>query len=81
MAIGVTQIKRRATEIIDALGDDPLFVTEHGERKAVLMSSEAYERLQRKIRLLEGIARGERAIRDGRTVTQGEAEKRLAKWR
>jgi prevent-host-death family protein len=81
MAIVVTQIKRRATEIIDALGDDPLFVTEHGERKAVLMSSEAYERLQRKIRLLEGIARGERAIRDGRTVTQGEAEKRLAKWR
>ena len=81
MAIGVTQIKRRATEIRDALGDDPLFVTEHGERKAVLMSSEAYERLQRKIRLLEGIARGERAIRDGRTVTQGEAEKRLAKWR
>lgn len=30
--------------------------------------------------LLEGIARGERAIEDGRTFTHAEAKQRLSRW-
>jgi hypothetical protein len=30
--------------------------------------------------LLEGIARGEKAIEDGRTVTHAQAKQRMARW-
>jgi predicted transcriptional regulator len=33
-----------------------------------------------KLELLEGIARGERAIADGRVVSHRDAKKRLQRW-
>ena len=39
-----------------------------------------YEEMNRRISVLEGIALGEKAIREGREVSQKEAKRRLAKW-
>jgi hypothetical protein len=41
---------------------------------------ESFEGLQKKISILEGIALGEQAIRDGRTLSNEDAKLRFAKW-
>lgn len=78
----VTTLKRRATEIISTLQDDrsPVLITQHGKPAAYLIDVDTFEGLQRKLSVLEGIALGEQALRDGRTVTQDDAKKRFAKW-
>lgn len=78
----VTEIKRRATEIIAALQHDqrPILITEHGRSAAVMLDVASYEELLARLEILEGIARGERAIQEGRVVSHGAAKKRLARW-
>ena len=78
----VTTLKRRATEIIAELQEkqEPILITQHGRPAAYLVNVATYEDMNRRLSVLEGIALGEQAIRDGRTVTQAEAKKRLGKW-
>lgn len=78
----VTTLKRKATELLDELRRDrkPILITEHGLPSAYLVDVETYERLQMRMTLLEGIARGERAVEDGRTLTHAQAKKRLGRW-
>ncbi len=78
----VTTLKRRATEIISTLQDDhsPVLITQHGKPAAYLLDVDTFEGLQRKLSILEGIALGEQAVREGRTVSQQEAKARFAKW-
>jgi prevent-host-death family protein len=78
----VTTLKRKATEIITTLQDDhaPVLITQHGRPAAYLIDVETFEGLQRKLSILEGIALGEQAVREGRTVTQAQAKRRFAKW-
>lgn len=78
----VTTLKRRATEILSELDRDrlPVLITQHGRPAAYLIDVESYETLQRRVSVLEGIARGERAVEQGRVVTHAEAKKRLARW-
>jgi prevent-host-death family protein len=78
----VTTLKRRATEIIDELNKDgtPVLITQHGKPAAYLVDVESFELMQRRIEILEGIARGEQAYREGRTMTHAEVKKRWAKW-
>lgn len=76
----VTSLKRRATEIIADLEAEPVLITQHGKPAAYLMAVEAYDALSRRVGVLEGIARGERAVEEGRVVSHDEAKKRLARW-
>jgi prevent-host-death family protein len=76
----VTALKRKATEIISDLGRDPVLITQHGRPAAYLVDVETYERLQRRLAILEGIARGERAIEEGRVLSHAEAKKRMTRW-
>jgi len=41
---------------------------------------DSYEKLQRRVAVLEGIARGERAVEQGRVVTHTKAKARMARW-
>ena len=79
----VTEVKRNATAIIARMREDrePVIVTEHGRAAAVLVDVESYEAMQRRIALLEAVARGERAFAEGRVVSHAAARRRLAKWR
>ncbi len=58
----VTTLKRKATELLSELDRDrePILITQHGTPSAYLVDVDSYEKLQAKIKLLEGVARGER---------------------
>lgn len=78
----VTTLKRRATEIISDLAEhkEPILITQHGLPSAYLVDVETFELQQRRMAILEGIGRGEKALTEGRTMTHKEVERRLAKW-
>lgn len=78
----VTTLKRQATRILAELREskDPILITEHGKPSAYLVDVDAFEHLQDRMRILEGIARGERAILEKRTLTQAEARRKMKKW-
>ena len=73
----VTTLKRQATKILADLhkSKEPILITEHGQPSAYLVDVEDYELMQARMRLLECLSRGERAIQEGRTLTQKEAKK------
>jgi prevent-host-death family protein len=64
-------IKRRKT---------PMLITQNGRPAAYLIDFNTYERLEKRMRILEGIARGETAIRQGRSLSHSEAERRMKRW-
>jgi len=78
----VTTLKRRATTIIAELQEarDPVLITQHGRPAAYLVDVGTYDEMNRRLSVLEGIALGEQAMREGRTASQAEARKRLRKW-
>ena len=78
----VTTLKRKATDLLSDLARDkePILITQHGLPSAYLVDVDSYENLQAKMRLLEGIARGERALEDGRTLTHAQAKSKMARW-
>jgi prevent-host-death family protein len=78
----VTTLKRQATELLDDLerSREPILITQHGQPSAYLVDVESYELMQRRMKLLEGIARGEKAIEDGRTMSHARAKQRLSRW-
>ena len=78
----VTTLKRKATELLSELSRDkePILITQHGLPSAYLVDVDSFESLKRRVKLLEGIARGERAIEDGRTISHEEAESRMSRW-
>ena len=78
----VTTLKRKATEMIAEIqkAHAPILITQHGLPAAYLVDVESYEALQRRLAIMEGIARGERAIEEGRAVPHAVARKRMSRW-
>jgi prevent-host-death family protein len=78
----VTTLKRKATEIIAGLEREreAILITQHGRPAAYLIGVEKYSALNQRLRILEGIARGERAIAEGRMVSHAQARKLMARW-
>ena len=76
------QVLRANADVLELLSElerhrEPILITQHGLPSAYLLDVETYENLQRRIALLEGIARGEKAIEEGRTVSHAAAKKRI----
>jgi prevent-host-death family protein len=78
----VTTLKRQATRVLSDLhaSGEPVLITEHGKPSAYLVDVDSYEFMQGRMHILEGIARGERAILEKRTFTQSQAKRKMAKW-
>ena len=78
----VTTLKRKATDLLSDLDRDrePILITQHGLPSAYLIDVDSYEKLRARIKLLEGIARGEQAIDDGRTISHKQAKSRMSRW-
>lgn len=78
----VTTLKRQATEILAELerNKEPILITQYGVPSAYLLDVESFELLQRRMAVLEGIARGEMAVAEGRIVSHADAEARMGRW-
>ena len=78
----VTTLKRKATDVISQLTADqePVLITQHGLPAAYLLDVQTYEVMQNRLTLLEGIARGEKAILEERILSHKEAKLRMARW-
>jgi len=78
----VTTLKRKATELITEVSAarEPLLITQHGLPAAYLVDVGSYEAMTSRIKLLEGIAKGEKAILEGRVFSHDQAKTRLARW-
>ena len=78
----VTTLKRNATKILTQLVKDqsPVLITQHGMPTAYLVDVVSFEALQNRMRVLEGVARGERAVQEGRISTHLKAKHRLKRW-
>jgi prevent-host-death family protein len=75
----VTTLKRQATELLAELHEskEPIFISEHGQPSAYLLDVANYEWMLARMKILEGIIKGEQAIRDGRTMNTDEATQAL----
>ena len=78
----VTTLKRQATRLIAKIQEDrnPVLITEHGRPAVYLVDVQTFDEQQIQIQILEGIARGERAIQEKRTASHGQAKKRMKRW-
>ena len=78
----VTTLKRQATDLLSDIerSKEPILITRHGLPSAYLVDAESYESMQRRMSVLEGIARGEMALAEGRGMTHADAKVRLASW-
>ena len=65
----VTTLKRHATQILKQVREDrePVLITEHGRPSAYLIDFETFNKERKRIKVLEGIARGEE-VRDGKNL-------------
>lgn len=78
----VTTLKREATKVLKELREqkEPVLITEHGKPSAYLVDVDQFEALQQKISVLETLARGEKAISEGRIISNKKAKERLSRW-
>lgn len=78
----VTNLKRQATKILADLqqSKEAVLITEHGQPSAYLVDVQDYEFMQKRLALLDALARGERAIVEGNTLNHEQARERLSKW-
>ena len=75
-------LPRQATELLSDIERDrqPTPIAQHGLLNAYLVNVKSYELMQQRMTVLEGIARGERAVAEGRVVTHAQARTRLGRW-
>ncbi len=78
----VTTLKRQATKILADLhsSKEPVLITEHGQPSAYLVDVDDYEFMQQRMAILEAVARGEQAIRNGNVYSNVEAKEKMNKW-
>jgi len=78
----VTTLKRQATKILAELHNskEPVLITEHGKPSAYLIDVQDYEMMQNRMKILDGLSRGETAILENRIYTQVEAKDKMSKW-
>ena len=78
----VTTLKRQATRIIEELRAErePILITEHGKPAAYLLDVESFNSNKKRMELLEGLARGEKAFSEGRILSNHEAKNKMHRW-
>ncbi|MEA3466721.1 MAG: type II toxin-antitoxin system Phd/YefM family antitoxin [Thermodesulfobacteriota bacterium] len=78
----VTTLKRQATRILADIRQsrEPVLITEHGKPSAYLIDAESYDLMQDRMKILDGIAKGERALLEDRLYTQKQAKDKMKKW-
>lgn len=75
----ISYIKANAANILNQVNKThrPIFITQNGEAKAVLIDSESYENMKDALGLLKLISYGEKDIRDGNVIKHNEVFSRI----
>lgn len=70
----ISYIKSHAAEILSQITQThrPVFITQNGEAKAVLVDAESYEQMQKTLGMLKLFASGEKDIDDKKYKEQNE---------
>ena len=70
----ISYIKANAAEMLEQVNEShrPVYVTQNGEPKAVLVDTESYEKMKKAIGLLKLLTQGEGDIIEGRVLAQEE---------
>ncbi|MDO9534995.1 MAG: type II toxin-antitoxin system Phd/YefM family antitoxin [Bacillota bacterium] len=68
----ISYIKAHAAEILTQVNEThrPVYVTQNGEAKAVLLDTESYEKMKKVLGLLKLLAQGERDLVDEKVLSQ-----------
>lgn len=82
MKVEFSDLKQQSTRLLAELKESgrTILITEIGKPSAYLVDLESYEAMQSKVRILEGIARGERALIENRTFVESKAKQEMARW-
>ncbi len=69
----ISYIKANSADVLSQVNEThrPVYITQNGEAKAVLLDTESYESMNKAIGLLKTIALGEKDIINGNLVEQG----------
>lgn len=80
--VPVTEVKRHATEVIANLKktQSAVMVTENGREAAVMVAVDTWNNLQRRLEILDLVAKGVADLRAGRVTSQEDAKIRLARF-
>jgi len=75
----ISYVKAHAADILLQVNKTlrPIFVTQNGEAKAVLIDSESYENMKNAIGLLKVISQGEKDIKNNNIIEQKEMFSRI----
>lgn len=70
----ISYIKANAAEILSQVNETqrPVYVTQNGEARAVLLDTDSYEKMRKALGLLKILAQGERDVAEGRVLSQEE---------
>ncbi len=70
----ISYIRANAPQVLAQISETqrPLYITQNGEAKAVLLSTESYEKMTRAIGLLKLLAQGEQDLEQNRLTSQEE---------
>ena len=76
----VTAFKQQTTNILADLNlsKELVLIIEHGKPLAYLVDVESYELMLKRLAILEGIAKGECAIFDGKILTHEQAKEAIS---
>lgn len=68
----ISYVKAHAADILNQVSKTrrPVFVTQNGEAKAVLLDSDSFENMKNTLGLLKLISQGDRDIRNGKIIDQ-----------
>ncbi len=70
----ISYIKANAAKVLTQVNEThrPIYVTQNGEAKAVLLDTESYEKMRNALGLFKLMAQGERDITDNKVISQDE---------
>ena len=80
--IPVTELKNRTKQILERVArtGEPILVTQNGRSAVFIVDVASYQAQQKRLFLLEEIAKGEKEILSGKGISHSEALRRMKSW-
>jgi prevent-host-death family protein len=77
----ISYVKAHAAEILTQVNNTkrPIFVTQNGEARAVLLDTDSFQNMQKALGILKIASLGEKDIRTGKFIPQEDVFKRIEK--